>query len=367
MIDLPLDIRPDTALHPGRFLKEQLDARDVTQREFARRMNRPPQVINQIIREKKSITPQTAQEIERVLGIDAQFWLNLQQIYDIVTARMEEDEQLERRHRHWLKRFPCRKMASLGWIEQEERDSQWLRQLLKFFAIGSFDALPPTTEAIGFRITEEAKVDEWALRAWLRQGGRLASKRETAPYDADRFEDAVQQVRLLTTESPEVFWPHMQRLCADAGVSVVAVPHLPKTGANGAARWLNPRKAMIQLNLRYTWADIFWFTFFHEAAHVLERETTRVFVDLSGDKRIDDSEAAADRFSLDMLIPRSDYQAFVDEGLFTGHAVREFAAELSVHPGIVVGRLQHDGHVRRNRLNSFRDQLKLAPPSTPES
>ena len=123
---------------------------------------------------------------------------------------------------------------------------------------------------------------------------------------------------------------------------------------------------MIQLNLRYTWADIFWFTFFHEAAHVLEHETTRVFVDLSRDKRVDDSEAAADQFSSDLLIPRTDYQTFVGDGLFTGHAVREFAAELSVHPGIVVGRLQHDGHLRRNRLNSFRNRLKFVSSSALE-
>ena len=81
-----------------------------------------------------------------------------------------------------------------------------------------------------------------------------------------QFSAATDEIRSLTTASPEVFWPRMQALCAAAGVVLIAVPHLPKTGANGVARWLDPGKAMIQLNLRYRWADIFWFTFFHEAA-----------------------------------------------------------------------------------------------------
>ena len=360
MIDLPVDYRPDRALHPGRFLKENLDALGMSQREFARRMGRPPQVINQIIREKKSVTPTTALGFEKVLGIDAQFWLNLQQLYDIVTVRMAEDEQLEREQRHWLKRLPFRNMAELGWIEDEERDSQWLRQLLQFFAVGSFDALSPTTEAIGFRITEKAKVDEWALRAWLRQGERLAGVCETAPYDANRFEAAVRDIRGLTSESPEDFWPRMQRLCADAGVSVVAVPHLPKTGANGVARWLNPRKAMIQLNLRYAWADIFWFTFFHEAAHVLQYQTKRVFVDLPSGDRKTPEEADANRFACDTLIPPEQFRHFSRRERFASDEVKQFAAELDIHPGIVVGRLKREELAPGNRLDDLRVPLTIA-------
>ena len=270
MIDVPADYRPDRALHPGRLLREELEARALSQREFAERMQRPPQVINQIIREKKSITPETALGIEKVLGIDAQFWVNLQGIYDLVVARMAEDEQLEEQ-REWLRRFPVRDMEKLGWIDEYSRVAARLRELLKFFGIPSFGALEPTTEAIGLRVTEKARVDQWALRAWLRQGERLALGRATSPFQPAQFSAATDEIRSLTTASPEVFCPRMQALCAAAGVVLIAVPHLPKTGANGVARWLDPGKAMIQLNLRYRWADIFWFTFFHEADHVMQR------------------------------------------------------------------------------------------------
>ncbi len=365
MSDFLGDYRPNSALHPGRLLREELTARAMSQRDFAERMRRPPQVINQILREKKSITPETALGIEKVLGIDAQFWINLQGIHDLAVERMAEDAQLLERDGLWLQRLPVRKMEQFGWIEAHSRKSGRLWELLKFFAIPSFDALPPTPEAIGFRVTEKAKVDEWALRAWLRQGEREAATREVVDFDPQQFRAAIDEIRSLTVEAPEVSWPRMQRLCADAGIVLIALPHLPKTGANGVARWLKPHKAMIQLNLRYRWADIFWFTFFHEAAHVLEGPSQRVFVDLdNGGAHDDEAELKADRFATDSLTPPDPYQAFIERGHFSGSAVQKFADQIEIHPGVVVGRLQHDGHLLHDRLNSLRDRWQFADPGT---
>ena len=212
----------------------------------------------------------------------------------------------------------------------------------------------PTTDAIGFRVTEKAKVDEWALRAWLRQGERLAQAQATAEFNRDRFTAAVLEMRALTTAAPEIFWPRMQQLCADAGVALVALPHLPKTGANGVARWLNPRKAMIQLNLRYRWADIFWFTFFHEAAHVMQHQPKRVFVDLPGDDRQDEAEEQADEFATDVLIAPERWSDFVSTGDWSNAAIHRFADDVCLHAGIVVGRLQHEHRLK------FHEQKRIA-------
>ncbi len=359
MIDVPVEYRPNSALHPGKLLLEELEARDLSQREFAKRMDRPAQVINQIVRGKKAITPETALGIEKVLGIDAQVWINLQRIYDLVVARMAEDEKLELQS-EWLQRFPVATMVKFGWLEEQSRKSERLRELLKFFAIPSFDALPPTAEAIGFRVTERARVDEWALRAWLRQGEREAEAQPTAPFDHDRFAAAVKDIRSLTTAAPEIFWPRMRQLCADAGVALVALPHLPKTGANGVARWLNPSKAMIQLNLRYSWADIFWFTFFHEAAHIMQHQTKHVFVDLPGEDRNTPEEADANRFASDTLIPPEQFQQFAKRERCSSDEVTQFAAEIGIHPGVVVGRLKHEELLPQNRLNGLRSRLRFA-------
>ena len=84
------EIESDLAIHPGEFLAEEIQARSLSQRELARAMGRPPQAINEIIRGKKAITAETAIQLERVLGGSAQFWVNLQGIYDLVKAREAE-------------------------------------------------------------------------------------------------------------------------------------------------------------------------------------------------------------------------------------------------------------------------------------
>ena len=366
MIDLPVDYRPTHALHPGRLLREELASRGISQREFAKQLDRPPQVVNQIVREKKSITPETALGIERVLGIDAQFWINLQGVHDLVVARIAEDEELVESQGKWLRRFPIRKMAELGWIEEESRPSAKLRQLLSFFAVPSLEALPPTTEAVGFRVTERAKVDEWALRAWLRQGERVARARETAPYDRKKFRSAVTEIRSLTSDDPQIFAARMKELCADAGVALVLVPHLPKTGASGVTRWLGSEKAMIQLNLRYKWADIFWFSFFHEAGHVLQHDTRRIFVDLQGDDRRNSAEDEADSFARESLIPSADWDVFVDDGDFSSRSILSFASEQGLHPGIIVGRLQREDFLLYSQRSELKQRLAFVPVAAEE-
>lgn len=77
----------DYALHPGTVLDEEIRARGISQVELAGRMRRPKNVVNEIIRGKKTITAQTALELERVLGISAETWLNLRTTYELTLAR----------------------------------------------------------------------------------------------------------------------------------------------------------------------------------------------------------------------------------------------------------------------------------------
>ncbi len=82
--------RTDLAVHPGELLVEELEAREISQRELARRMGRPLKTVSAIARGTKSITAQTALDLERVLtGIPAEFWLNLQSRYNLTIARQQ--------------------------------------------------------------------------------------------------------------------------------------------------------------------------------------------------------------------------------------------------------------------------------------
>lgn len=80
-------LRTDLAIHPGEFLAEELEARGMTQRELARKLVRPEQVVSEIVNGKKGITAETALGLEHVLGASADFWLGLQMTHDLAMAR----------------------------------------------------------------------------------------------------------------------------------------------------------------------------------------------------------------------------------------------------------------------------------------
>lgn len=85
----------DLAIHPGEALAEEIEARQLTQERLAELLGRPPQLVNEIVRGKKAITPDTAVGLERVFGISAKTWMNMQVDYELTLAyqRVKPDER----------------------------------------------------------------------------------------------------------------------------------------------------------------------------------------------------------------------------------------------------------------------------------
>ena len=348
----------DLAIPPGETLAEELEVRGMTQRELAARLGRPAQVVNEIINGKKAITPDTAIGLAKVLGIEAQFWINLEADYQMTLA-LARDKKALADQEQWLSEYPVREMIKLGWISAGRDKASRLKALMSFFEVAS---IQPRVyqEAVGFRITDAAqrKVSPGALAVWLRQGEIEAQKIDTADYDEERFRDALIKIRTMTELPPEKFYPDMIALCAGAGVAFCVVPELPKIGANGVARWLTDSKALIQMNIRNKWADIFWFSFFHESDHLLEHRTQRrILIDgLGVDPDMAEMEKEADRFARDFLISPEDWADFCDEGYFTPGNIREFAQSIGIAPFIVVGRLQKEKRVGYNQLTGLKQR-----------
>ena len=351
----------DLAIHPGELLEEEIEFIGMTQLELARRMGRPPQVVNEIIKGKKSITHETAVELENVLGISAQIWINSQSSYDFTLARSKEREQWnEQAKAGWLNQFPVREIEKRGWIDRYRDKTDKVGALLAFLGFASFDAWDKQRmePVVGFRISEKSKVSAGALAAWLRKGEIDGRNMDTAEYDAQTFNDAIAQIRAMTSDDPSQFVPAMQKLCADAGVAVVFVPELPKSGANGVARWLTPQKGLIQMSLKWKWSDIFWFSFFHECCHILDHKVREVYIDSINDVPESRSEASANKFAANLLIPPNEWNQFLLDRRFDTRSVSNFASNLAIHPGIVVGRMQNEKLIGHNRLTQLKSRYQ---------
>ena len=361
--DMAIRLKPHEhgyrATHPGRILRSELEARGMTQADLAARMGRPPQVINQIAGEKKAVTAETARGLEHVLGVPRHVWMNLQSNYELAVDRLKEEERLEAEGRSLLDALGAptiREMVKRGWIERRDSVGGQVSELLSFFAVQSLTGLERTHTGAAFRVTPGAKVEPWRLAAWMR-GGEIAAEQLdlTAEFDPDAFADLLPRLRADTRSAAP--WPKLRDRCAEVGVAVVVEPALTKSGANGVTYWLGRERPVIQLSLRNKRADIFWFTFFHEAAHVLEGYRSEAIIDLDDMPRESEAERAADRFAADALIPPHNWRMFLNEEPITDESIASFADAMGIHPGIVVGRLQFEKLIPYNRHNNLRDEL----------
>jgi len=348
-------IWPDVAIPPGETLAETLEAVGMSQAELARRAGRPVQAVNEIIRGTKAITAETALQLERVLGVPATLWTRLEENYRLNKARLEDRERLAEEV-PLAQKYPYAEMASHGWVPKVSPWIDRVDELLRFFGVASLKEAPAVVAQ--FRKAKREPSRE-ALAAWLRQGQRLAENVEARPYDEQALRQALSRLRELTAENPRSFEPELRKRLADCGVALVLLPHLSKTYAHGATSWLRPDKAIVQMTLRCKWADIFWFSLFHELAHVLLHGRRSVFIEYDNGEK-NEQEQEADNFAGGILIPENAYRRFVRECRLSARAVEAFARELAIAPGIVVGRLQHDGLLPYTHLNGLRVRFKWA-------
>lgn len=349
---------PQAVSRPGETLLDLLEEWSMTQSELANRLGRSLKSVNEIIKGKASITPETALLLERVFGTPAQFWNTREQKYQEHLAQKQEIERLKA-EQSWLKKFPLKDMVSLGWIGRGASELETLKQLWSFFGVTGPDPWQQVyASGVAYRKSPTFKGDPAVVAAWLRRGEILAHARRCASFDSKKFRQALVEIRSLSRSTPEVYVPRMQELCAQAGVAVVFVPELPKTCVSGVARWLSPTKALIQLSLRYKADDHLWFTFFHEAGHILLHGKKETFLELDGKVEEDEREAEANTFACNTLIPSPLYETLRCQRPMSRARVESAAAEWGIAPGIVVGRLQHDSVIHRSHLNDLKVGLK---------
>ena len=348
---------PDYAVPPGWILEEHLEAGGLSHAAFARRCGRSPKLISEIVAGKAPIEPETALQFEKVLGLDADIWLKIESDYRLRKAREAEAREAAA-SAEWGRAFPIRELVKRGCLRRPESDADAVSKLLAFFGVGSIDAWTARygRANAAYRHSPSFESDEAALATWRRLGEREAERQECTAYDGRRFRKAALQIRGLTRAPVEEALRQAAALCNRAGVALVPVPPLPRTALSGAAWWLSPRKAIIQLSARHKSDDDLWFSFFHEAAHILLHGKKTVFVDgTNGDNTA--IEAEADEWASDILIPRRAWERFAAAAPHGERAVRAFADEQGIAPGIVVGMLQHRGLLPWNRLNGLKVRL----------
>jgi HTH-type transcriptional regulator/antitoxin HigA len=352
---------PDWVSPPGDTILDLLEERGWTQQQLADRLGYSLKHVNQLIKAKVPLTEDAAIRLQNVLGAPVGFWLTREAQY---RERIAVQDATERQTAMvpWLERFPIKEMMQVGVLPKRRIDAKskpgLVGDLLSFFGVASPDQWDSQYGCmeLAFRRSREDQADLEAISAWLRMGERMAEKLDGPAYDEVRFKAALVEIRRLTCQAPKDFQPHMQQLLHEAGVAFVLVPALPRTHVSGVARWLYARRPLIQLSLYGKQNDRFWFSFFHEAAHILLHSEQKKSVFLDDPSKAESSskeEQEANAWARDFLIAPGTAVGMAELPK-TKSAVTAFAATLGLHPGIVVGRMQHDGLLDVKWLNDLK-------------
>jgi HTH-type transcriptional regulator/antitoxin HigA len=347
----------DLPIPPGEYLAEVISELGMNQVELAQRMGRPVQAISEIMSGGKAIVPETALQLERVTNVPAHIWTGLESQYRLLLARHQDEKHIESQTA-LVADFPYKELARLGCVSETRKVVERVRELCRFFGVDSLDQVQAVDDyAPAFR-AGAGKASGNALAAWLRMAALQAMRIETEPLDRKKLQSAIPELRKLTLVEPGVFQSKLRELLAGLGVALVIQPHLPRTYVHGATFWLTPDKAVIVMTIRGKWADVFWFSFFHELAHVLKHGKRETFLeDGKPTRERAELEAEADSFAGDTLIPPNMLAEFLATATLSAGAIRKFAQHIEVAPGIVTGRLQHDGflapsiHWHRDRFH----------------
>jgi HTH-type transcriptional regulator/antitoxin HigA len=354
---------------PGETISDLLEERGWSQAEFARRIGYSEKHVSQLLHGKVPLTNDAAMRLERVLGSNAAFWLSREANFRQRCARLAATNSYAS-WVGWLEDLPVRELMRNGAIPKRRLDAAnkpaLVEACLRFFGVASPHEW--RTHYVGmqaaFRRTRAEQADIGAISSWLRLGEQQAEHMSGPRFDRDRFLQALSFIRSLTCQAPESFEPSVRAALQECGVSFVVVPAIPRAHVSGVARWLTQHRPLVQLSLYGKTNDKFWFTLFHEAAHILlhsktSEEKKSVFLDdPAANHATDPQELEANRWAGDWLIPPECAARL--PALKSKTSVTSFAQEIGIHPGIVVGRMQHDGLIPPAWMNDLKASFRFA-------
>ncbi len=340
------DIALAEVFPPGDFIREEIEARGWTQQELADILARPLQTVNEIIRGKKRITSETAQELAHAFGTSPQLWLNLENSYRL-SLLPRHDNSIAKRAR--LRELgPINEMAKRGWIAASGNVDKVEEAILRFYDLNSLEETP----RLGAAARKSTSYGETtpSEMAWLYRAKQLAGTLKAPEYTIERFSKGLTNLRRLSASERAV--QEVPRVLSEMGIRFVVVKHLPKMKTDGITFWLDDQSPVIAVSFRYSRIDWFWHTLGHELWHIKKKDVLVLENNLVGPQRVASSdkpkkEQEADRMASKLLLPQQKIEGFIAKvrPYYSRAKIVDFATGIGVHPGIVVGQLQFRGEI----------------------
>lgn len=238
---------PAEAFPPGDFIREELEARNWTQSDLAAILKRPLPAVNEIIKGKKAIMPDTARALGDAFQTGPEFWLNLENAYRLALTA-PSDVDVARRAAVYTA-APVNEMVKRGWIKWFDDAVTLENAVLTFFDVASIDGIVDSFQSLGLAARKSSSYDEASPLelAWCRRAAQLAKCVDAKRYNPKTIKASLPELQRLTNSEHEI--RHVPKLLADMGIRLVIVEGLPRSQVDGVAFWRELRGARLALRL----------------------------------------------------------------------------------------------------------------------
>ena len=342
--------------HPGEFIREELEAREWSQRDLSYILGVSEQAVNLIVAGKRGISPEMAKALGEAFDVSSEYFANLQLAYEMANARAP-DPSIARRAA-LQKVYPVREMIRRGWLT--DTDAGLLEvQLMRFFRRNDLSDIPYMAHAAkkaDYCASEESETLRLQM-AWLYRVRQVADEIVVPKYSEKKLCEFIDVMSKYLADPEEV--RHIPRALCECGIRYAVVETLPKANIDGVCFWLSPQEPVVGMTTRFDRIDNFWFVLRHELEHVLNRDgagdlrAEQVDTGLEGDNAgtgndLPIEERRANKAAADFCVPAEELESFYlrKAPFISERDTIGFARRLQRHPGIVVGQLQR-------RLNRY--------------
>lgn len=338
-------------IHPGETLKELLDDRDMSQRELSIRTCVSEAHVSKIIKGENDISVNYAKKLEYALDVDASFWINLQANYHKELVDFQECNSIKDEEFSVLKRLKeiTGYLKEKGFLSLDSHGSILVIELRRLLKISCLTQIPKIAEQGAYRLESSANIDPYVLFAWLRACDLISENIviETA-LDLDKLSGKLSDFKRLMFSDEGVIEGKLKQYLGECGIKFSIVKHFKGAPVQGIIKKNNDGTLSLTMTNRRKYADIFWFTFFHEIGHILNDNIKDRLIDYGIDNN--DIEGSADLFASNTLIDPDKYERFVGEQDYSPASIHKFSKSLNVPPFVLIGRLQKDRHINYSYL-----------------
>lgn len=349
--------KPYYNVGPGPFIKEELAARNWRQKDLAEIIGMSLKSINQLIKNKQSITVETAQLLSKAFGQSPQFWINLDTNYRI---RLKQDKKRTRRVgilAEIFKYMPIKEIIQKGWIKKYKNPDDLRSKVCRFWGIQKLDFsfldeawMPNLRKSQAYN-----QFNEYHAYTWFKMAQKCAEMYSSKRYSIRKLKQISDDFASYTTQTNGI--KKFLRDISQTGIKFFVLSHLQKTYIDGAS-FYDKRNPVIVYTKRYNRIDNFWYTIAHEIAHILlhlRKESDAFIDDLENLNTAEEQEA--DKYALQMIKADEIKEYFKSFEYISEYRVNDCAEEVGVSPALVVGVLQHEGKLSRRNLNRLKEPV----------